>query len=87
MELMVQIQNKAGLHARPASLFVKMASAFKSTIIIYKGQKSANGKSIISIMGLGVKQGETILLKIDGPDADDAALNLKKLVVGNFGEE
>ena len=87
MELMVQIQNKAGLHARPASLFVKMASAFKSTIIIYKGQTSANGKSIISIMGLGVKQGETILLKIDGPDADDAALNLKKLVVGNFGEE
>lgn len=87
MELNVQIENKAGLHARPAALFAQKASAFKSTIMISKGEKTANGKSIINIMGLGVKQGDALLLKIDGPDADEAAAALKKLVADKFGEE
>lgn len=87
MELTLKIENKAGLHARPAALFAQKASAFKSTIMILKGEKSANAKSIISIMGLGVKQGETIVVKIDGADAEDAATVLKKVVSEKFGEE
>lgn len=87
MEITVKIENKAGLHARPAALFAQKASAFKSTITICKDGKSANGKSIINIMGLGTKQGDTLLLKIDGPDANDAAAALQKLVADKFGEE
>jgi len=87
MELTLTINNKAGLHARPAALFAQKASAFKSTIIIIKGEKTANAKSIISIMGLGVKQGESILVKIDGPDADETATALETLVTNKFGEE
>jgi len=87
MELNLTINNKAGLHARPAALFSQKASAFKSTIIIIKGEKTANAKSIISIMGLGVKQGESILVKIDGPDADETAAALETLVTNKFGEE
>ena len=55
--------------------------------MIFKGEKSANAKSIISIMGLGVKAGENILVKIEGPDADEAAAVLQKIVNDKFGEE
>lgn len=87
MELNLQIQNKAGLHARPAALFAQKASSFKSTVMILKGEKSANAKSIISIMGLGIKQGDSIVIKIDGADAADAAETLTKLIEEKFGEE
>jgi len=87
MELTLQITNKAGLHARPAALFAQKASSFKSTVMILNGAKSANAKSIISIMGLGIKEGQSIVLKIEGLDADEAASALKKLVDDKFGEE
>ncbi len=87
MELNLQIENKAGLHARPAALFAQKASSFKSTVMILKGEKSANAKSIISIMGLGIKQGESIVIKTEGADADEAAAALKKLIEEKFGEE
>lgn len=87
MELILKIENKLGLHARPAALFAQKATTFKSTIMIVKGERSANAKSIIGIMGLGVKQGESLLLKIEGIDADEAAAALEKLVTSKFGEE
>jgi len=87
MEISLKIENKAGLHARPAALFAQKASSFQSNITILKGERKANAKSIINIMGLGVKQGETILLKIDGPDAEEAASVLGNLVADKFGEE
>lgn len=86
MEVTLKIENKAGLHARPAALFAQKASAFKSTIMIIKGEKSVNAKSIIGIMGLGVKQGESLLLQIEGPDAEEATTVLEKLVADNFLE-
>ena len=86
MEITLKIENKAGLHARPAALFAQKASSFKSTIMVVKGAKSINAKSIIGIMGLGVKQGESVVVKIDGPDAGEAAAALKTLVTNNFGE-
>lgn len=87
MEITLKIENKAGLHARPAALFAQKASAFKSTIMLLKGEKSVNGKSIIGIMGLGVKQGESLVLQIEGPDAQAAAEALQTLVANNFSEE
>ncbi len=87
MEITLKITNKAGLHARPAALFAQKASAFKSTIMLLKGEKSVNAKSIIGIMGLGVKQGESLLLKIEGPDEKEAAIALEDLVTNNFLEE
>lgn len=87
MEITLKIENKAGLHARPAALFAQKASAFKSTIMLLKGEKSVNGKSIIGIMGLGVKQGESLVLQIEGPDSQEAAEALQTLVANNFLEE
>lgn len=87
MEITLKIENKAGLHARPAALFAQKASAFKSTIMLLKGEKSINAKSIIGIMGLGVKQGESLVLQIEGPDSQEAAEALQTLVANNFLEE
>lgn len=87
MEFNLQIKNQAGLHARPAAMFAQKSTSFKSNIMVFKDGKNANAKSIISIMGLGVKKGDNILVKIDGPDAAQAGAALKKLVDDKFGEE
>lgn len=87
MELKLQIQNQAGLHARPAAMFSQKATSFKSNIMILKDGKTANAKSIISVMGLGVKKGETILVTIEGSDAAEASTALQKMVAEKFGEE
>ena len=60
METTVKILNEQGLHARPASIFAKTASKFKSTVSIVHGSGIANAKSIINIMSLGLKKGEEI---------------------------
>ncbi len=86
MELNLQIKNQAGLHARPAVLFVQRASSFKSNIMLFKDSQTANGKSIIGILGLGITQGDQLLVKIDGPDAAEAGAALKKIVAEKFGE-
>ncbi len=60
MEIIVKILNEQGLHARPASIFVKTANKFKSTISILHGDEVANAKSIINIMSLGLSKNEEI---------------------------
>ena len=65
MEKIVQILNEQGVHARPASIFAKTASKFKSTISIVQGNRVANAKSIINIMSLGLKKDEEIKLNLD----------------------
>ncbi len=76
----VRLQNKHGLHARPATVFVELAKKFKSDIaIMYDGQE-VDGKSIISILTLGLGQGSKITIKAVGKDAQKAAADLVALV-------
>ncbi|MCE1253634.1 MAG: HPr family phosphocarrier protein [Anaerolineae bacterium] len=83
------VNNKVGLHARPGALFMMMANKYQSTILISNltaGRMEKNGKSIASILSLGIKQGHEILIDADGPDAIVAIEALKNLVNNNFGE-
>ena len=66
------ITDEQGIHARPAGLLVKEASKFQSKIVIAKGEKTADSKSIFGVMGLAVKKNEEIILSADGADEDDA---------------
>lgn len=86
MEITLQIQNQAGLHARPAATLAQTAAKFSSNITLLKDSKQGNAKSIISVMGLGVRCGDVIVAKIDGADAAEAAAALQKLVNDKFGE-
>jgi phosphotransferase system HPr (HPr) family protein len=64
----VEIKNKTGLHARPAAKFIQMANKFKSNIMIQKDEKTANAKSIMSVLGLGASQGSQVVITADGDD-------------------
>ncbi|MEW9672104.1 HPr family phosphocarrier protein [Ammoniphilus sp. 3BR4] len=87
MEKQVVIQNKTGLHARPASEFVKTASKFKSDILLKIENKQVNGKSIIGVMSLGAKQGTALTIGAMGSDETEALEALIGLIENKFGEE
>jgi len=87
MEKIVKILNQQGLHARPASIFVKTANKFKASVSIEHGNGVANAKSIINIMGLGLKKGEEIKIITEGTDEKEAMDALVGLVESKFGEE
>ncbi len=87
VEKTVVITNKVGLHARPATLFVQEAARFQAQIQIQCGEKSANAKSILSVLKLGARQGASLLLRGEGEDAAEALQALVALVDGKFGEE
>lgn len=72
----VTITNDVGLHARPAAVFSKMAAGFSSEITVSKGDRSANAKSIMSVLKLDVKKGDSISIATDGDDAEKALAEL-----------
>lgn len=62
------ITNPIGIHARPAGLLVKAAGALDSTVTIHKGDQSACAVKLISLMSLGVRNGDTVTVTIQGGD-------------------
>ena len=86
-EATMTIENKTGIHARPASIFVQTASKFKSKVQIKAKGKTVDAKSILMIMSMGLVKGTEITLVADGEDEADAVAELKKLVESKFGEE
>ncbi|KXS47714.1 MULTISPECIES: HPr family phosphocarrier protein [Halanaerobium] len=79
-EKKVTITNETGLHARPASQFVKKADKFKSKIEIVFGEKEVNAKSIMGVMSLGISQGTEIILKAEGEDEEEAINKLESFI-------
>ena len=70
-EVTVKIQNKLGLHARPAAEFVKIASQYKSDVFVAKNDREVNGKSIMGVMTLAAEMGSEIRIKAIGDDDVD----------------
>jgi phosphocarrier protein HPr len=75
----------AGLHARPAARFVQVASRFASTVTIGHGDRTADAKSLIGVLGLTIRPGTEIVLATAGPDAD-AALDALTAELGPYLE-
>ena len=71
---------KEGLHARPAAEFVQKAKGFSSTIVVLKDGREANAKSPLKLMTLAAKHGETITIRADGDDAEEAVSTLVELI-------
>jgi phosphocarrier protein HPr len=82
----VTLLNPQGFHARPAHLFMKLASQFHSQVHILKGNEVINGKSILDLLTLGAGNGTTLCLRAIGDDADAAVEALARLVETGFGE-
>ena len=85
-ERAVTIQNKHGLHARPAAEFVKKAHTFGSDVWVRKADLEVNGKSIMGMMMLAAEHGTEIVIRAAGEDAEAAVDALSALVDDRFGE-
>jgi len=86
-EALVQVVNRAGLHARPAAELVKVAGSFRSEIHVEKAGLQVNGKSIMGVLMLAAAQGSTLRFTASGPDAEEALEALTDLVRRGFEEE
>ena len=71
-ELTLVVADPAGLHARPAAKFVQAASRFESRIVIRQGEREADAKSLIALLGLTIRPSSQVVLAADGADADEA---------------
>lgn len=83
----ITINNRLGLHARPAMSFVDTANSFDACIRVHKGEQVVDGKSIMQLMMLAATQGTELEISAEGADADDAIAALTDLVDRNFDEE
>lgn len=83
-KLTIKLNNPEGLHARPAAIFVQIASKFSSELEIEAHGVTVNGKSIIGIMSLGAFHGEEITLIAKGQDERLMISNLKDLIESEF---
>jgi phosphocarrier protein len=87
IEKEVTIVNRLGLHARPAAMFVRIASRHRAEIWVAKEGEEINGKSIMGLMMLAAGQGSKLRIRCDGPDADKAMEELEELIKAGFNEE
>ena len=83
----IKIINPQGLHARPASLFVKIANRFESEVTVRKGGEAVNGKSIMGLMTLAANQGSLLEIEVSGADAEQAMADLEQFLTSDKDEE
>ncbi len=83
MQIEAKVVNKLGLHARPASEFVRRARTFKATITIRKNGETFSAASILDVLSANLDCGSAFVLEADGPDADTALQRLLQLL-GEF---
>ena len=81
------IENRNGLHARPAALFVKTASRFQAEVWVEKDEERVNGKSIMGLMMLAAGKGSVLKVTAEGEDAGSVIAELDALIRTRFGEE
>jgi phosphocarrier protein HPr len=68
-----------GIHGRPAAQFIKAAKRFSSQIVVIKGDREVNAKSVMKMTGLA-KKGERIIIRAEGDDAEEAVDTLAQLI-------
>src|SRR6476660_6902262 len=87
VEKEIPIANRLGLHARPAAMFVRIASRHRSEIWVSKEGEEVNGKSIMGLMMLAAGQGSKLRVRCEGPDAEKAMEELEELINARFNED
>lgn len=83
----ITVPNRAGLHARAAAKLVATTSSFQSRIELANGEKTVDGKSILSLMLLAAPQGSELELRLEGVDEQEALSAIMALLEERFGEE
>lgn len=78
------VTDPVGIHARPAGLLVKQIKAYESAVTIGKDGKEVNALKLMALMGLCVKKGDTVTVRVEGPDEEKAAAELEAWMQANL---
>ncbi len=82
----VEVMNKAGIHARPAAMIVKVANRYQADLYMEKDDMKINGKSIMGIITLGATYKSRLTISTEGPDEEEAATAIEQLFLNRFEE-
>jgi phosphocarrier protein len=80
------VQNKLGIHARPAAMIVRITNKFKSEVFVEKDEEQVNGKSIMGLMMLAAGKGSKVKFLATGDDAAQMLAELEQLFARKFDE-
>jgi phosphocarrier protein HPr len=80
------VQNKLGIHARPAAMIVRITNKFKSEVFVEKDEEQVNGKSIMGLMMLAAGKGSKVKFLATGEDAAQMLAELEQLFARKFDE-
>ncbi|MCK4330703.1 HPr family phosphocarrier protein [candidate division WOR-3 bacterium] len=83
----IKVINSLGLHARPASMIVQVASKYDSAITLKKDDVKVNAKSIMGVMLLAAEKGSEVEIEAIGDDSKEAVVAVKELFIRKFDEE
>lgn len=83
----ITVLNRLGMHARPAAMFVKIASRHRAEVWVEKDGEQVNGKSIMGLMMLAAGQGSKLMITTEGSDAKKAIEEIEQLIESRFEEE
>lgn len=78
------ITDPVGIHARPAGILVKEIKKYASAVTVNKGEKSVNALKLMALMGMGIKQGDTVTVNVEGPDEETAAAEIEAFFKANL---
>ena len=78
-EFQYTLKDPNGLHARPAGILVREAQRLSDEITLIHGAKQANLKKLLAVMGLGVRAGDTVTVRIEGKEEEDSLTRLKQV--------
>ncbi len=74
-----KITDPVGIHARPAGILVKEIKNYAgTTVTVTKGEKSVNALKLMALMSLGIKQGDTVTIRIDGDNEEEVAAKIEE---------
>ena len=80
------VQNKMGIHARPAAMIVRITNKFKAEVFVEKDEEQVNGKSIMGLMMLAAGKGSKVKFIVTGDDAPAMVAELEALFARKFDE-
>lgn len=79
------VTDPVGIHARPAGILVKEVKSLAGvTVTISKGEKSCNALKLMALMGMGIKQGDTVTVSVEGENEEAAAATLEEFFKANL---
>ncbi|MCR5614115.1 HPr family phosphocarrier protein [Treponema sp.] len=87
VEKILTVKNRAGIHARPATLIAQMANKYTSEITLEKDSIVVNAKSIMGVITMAAGYNTTMTLKVEGPDESEAASAIENLFETKFDDE